>query len=134
MSIRLLKLLPRIRRHRRLRARLMGTPARPRLAVFRSLNHITAQLIDDTVGRTLLASTDQEIKTTVKQSKTDRAQAVGAAVKGYLSARLYSEHPITWPCSSRGGLAHTGYYGEVFHGTSSTYHNKIKILWRGEVL
>ena len=40
-------------RHLRIRARVIGTPERPRLAVFRSLNHIYAQVIDDTSGRTL---------------------------------------------------------------------------------
>ena len=46
----------RLKRHERLRLRLSGTTARPRLAVFRSLNHIYAQVIDDTSGKTLAAA------------------------------------------------------------------------------
>lgn len=48
------------RRHQRLRKRVQGTPARPRLAVFRSLHHIYAQVIDDTAGRTLVAAATVE--------------------------------------------------------------------------
>ncbi len=50
----------RVKRHERIRLRLAGTPARPRLAVFRSLNHIYAQVIDDTSGRTLAAASSLE--------------------------------------------------------------------------
>lgn len=52
----------RLRRHRRVRRRIFGTAERPRLAVFRSLKHISAQLIDDTVGRTLVAVSDRQMK------------------------------------------------------------------------
>ena len=50
----------RIKRHGRLRLRLSGTSARPRLAIFRSLNHIYAQVIDDTTGQTLAAASSLE--------------------------------------------------------------------------
>ena len=50
----------RLKRHRRLRNRLAGTPARPRLNVFRSSAHISAQLIDDEAGRTLVAASSNE--------------------------------------------------------------------------
>jgi len=50
----------RIKRHSRLRLRVSGDPARPRLAVFRSLNHIYAQVIDDSTGRTLAAASSLE--------------------------------------------------------------------------
>lgn len=46
----------RIRRHKRIRKKVFGTPERPRLAVYRSLNHFYAQIIDDTVGRTLVSA------------------------------------------------------------------------------
>ncbi|MBN1217684.1 MAG: 50S ribosomal protein L18 [Anaerolineae bacterium] len=67
------------RRHARVRQRLSGTPERPRLNVFRSLNHIYAQIVDDTHGATLVAasSLDDGIK---KGSKTERAKQVGQLI------------------------------------------------------
>ena len=71
----------RIKRHERIRLRLAGTPERPRLAVFRSLTHIYAQVIDDVAGKTLAAASS--LDATVKGStgtKTDDAKAVGKLV------------------------------------------------------
>jgi len=73
----------RIRRHARVRAKVKGTTAKPRLCVFRSLNHIYAQIIDDTKGHTLIqASTlDAEIKGELEgKGKKDRAGLVGSLV------------------------------------------------------
>jgi large subunit ribosomal protein L18 len=50
----------RVARHTRLRKRITGTPERPRLAVFRSLKHISAQIIDDTTGTTLVSASSLE--------------------------------------------------------------------------
>ena len=50
----------RMNKHRRLRNRFSGTPERPRLSVFRSNNHMYAQIIDDTVGNTLVAASTVE--------------------------------------------------------------------------
>ena len=71
----------RAKRHARLRLRLSGTEARPRLAVFRSLNHIYAQVIDDTSGTTVAAasSLDATLKAT-SGTKTDNAKRVGQLV------------------------------------------------------
>jgi len=69
----------RIRRHSRVREKVKGSAARPRLAVYRSLNQIYAQLIDDTAGRTLLAASSLEAKD-AKTKKSERAKAVGAAL------------------------------------------------------
>jgi large subunit ribosomal protein L18 len=66
------------KRHQRIRLRLSGTTARPRLAVFRSLNQIYAQVIDDTAGHTLAsASTLEEGLRSSKGTKTEQAKAVG---------------------------------------------------------
>ncbi len=73
-----------LRRRRRLRIRkkIRGTPGRPRLAVSRSLNHIEAQLIDDTTGRSLLglSSNSREIRDTLSGNKSEKGRAVGRAV------------------------------------------------------
>ena len=69
------------KRHTRIRLTLEGTAARPRLAVFRSLNHIYAQVIDDTVGRTLAsASTLDPAVKGATGTKAERAKRVGALV------------------------------------------------------
>lgn len=73
----------RIRRHRRVRAKIFGTPERPRLNVFRSLGHIYAQVIDDTVGHTLVSAStiDRELRDQVAgKDKTEAARMVGELV------------------------------------------------------
>jgi large subunit ribosomal protein L18 len=70
-------------RHRRVRKRIGGTTQRPRLCVFRSLNHIYAQVIDDVKGHTMAAagSMDPDIRTQLKgKSKTQVAELVGGLV------------------------------------------------------
>ena len=71
----------RVKRHERLRLKLSGTQARPRLAIFRSLSHIYAQVIDDTSGRTLAAasSLDASLKS-ADGTKTEDAKRVGQLV------------------------------------------------------
>jgi large subunit ribosomal protein L18 len=66
------------KRHERIRLRLGGSAERPRLAVFRSLNHIYAQLIDDASGRTLAAAStlDEEVRGD-KGTKSEEAASVG---------------------------------------------------------
>jgi large subunit ribosomal protein L18 len=67
----------RTRRHARVRERLAGTGERPRLAVFRSLTHIYAQVIDDRSGRTMVAASDLDVK---EGKKSERAKQVGKAI------------------------------------------------------
>jgi large subunit ribosomal protein L18 len=69
------------KRHDRIRLRMAGTDVRPRLAVFRSLNHIYAQVIDDASGRTLAAAStvEKELKGSAK-TKSEEAAAVGRLV------------------------------------------------------
>ncbi len=71
------------RRHRRVRKKVFGTPERPRLNVFRSLNHIYAQVIDDVHGVTLAAAStiDKALRDKCKGlSKTEQARLVGQLV------------------------------------------------------
>jgi large subunit ribosomal protein L18 len=71
----------RVKRHERIRIRLAGTAARPRLAVFRSLTHIYAQVIDDTSGSTIAAASSLEASLRgATGTKTDDAKRVGQLV------------------------------------------------------
>ncbi len=91
----MIKTRSRIHRHRRVRARLTGTAARPRLAVFRSAKHLRAQLIDDQAGRTLASASDMQLTT---GTKTERAAAVGK-----LLAEQATAAKITTCVFDRGG-------------------------------
>ena len=95
------------RRHLRVRKRVAGTPERPRLVVFRSLKHISAQLIDDQTRRTLLTITDGELE----GSKTKRAAEVGKRV----AARAKE----------------TGVSKIVFDRAGYRYHGRVKALADG---
>ena len=68
----------RLRRHRRVRVKVIGTAGRPRLSVYRSLQHVYAQLIDDEAGRTLAAASTAQLKTGKKNA--DAAAAVGRTI------------------------------------------------------
>ena len=75
--------IARLRRHRRVRFRVQGTDSRPRLCVFRSLNHIYAQVIDDTKGCTLVSAStlDPEVRSeTDGKPKAGKAELVGTAL------------------------------------------------------
>jgi large subunit ribosomal protein L18 len=71
----------RVRRHHRVRKKVSGTAARPRLAVYRSNRHVYAQLIDDDTGRTLVAASTKESEAGVtKNADVDAAKGVGRRV------------------------------------------------------
>ena len=96
----------RYRRHRRVRKKVDGTTSRPRLCVFRSLNHIYAQVIDDTQGNTLVSAStlDAEIKNdTAGKSKTERAGMVGE-----LLAKRAKAKKISQVAFDRGGFKYHG--------------------------
>ena len=69
------------KRHDRIRLTMVGTAGRPRLAVFRSLNHIYAQVIDDATGRTLVAAStvEKELRSS-KSTKSEEAASIGKLV------------------------------------------------------
>lgn len=103
--------LARIRRHRRVRKRLAGTPQRPRLNVFRSSAHIYAQVIDDVAGHTIAAASDveKEIAGQVAgKTKTERAKLVGQVVAERAKAR--------------------GVEAVVFDRGGHKYHGRVKAL------
>ena len=97
------------KRHERIRLHLAGTQDRPRLAVFRSLNHIYAQVIDDASGRTLAAAStvEKELKSS-SSTKTEEAAVVG---------RLLAER------AKAAGIERV-----VFDRAGFRYHGRIKSL------
>ncbi len=106
---------PRQRRPRRVRARVSGTAARPRLNVFRSSAHIYAQVIDDTVGRTLVSASDleEEIRQRAGEgaTKTARARVVGQVI-GERAKQLGIETVVF----DRGGFLYHGRVAAVAEG------------------
>jgi large subunit ribosomal protein L18 len=78
------KLTNRLRRARRVRARMEGTPTHPRLSVYRTNLYIHAQVIDDTTGVTLCAAHDMATKS---GTKSERATAVGTAIAEAMTAK-----------------------------------------------
>lgn len=101
----------RLKRHARVRRKVRGTPQRPRLCVFRSLNHLYAQVIDDTKGETLAAASTLEPAARVKSdgmSKTAQAQRVGS---------LIAERALT-----------QGIRKVIFDRGGYLYHGRVKAL------
>jgi len=94
----------RIRIHLRIRQRVRGTEERPRLAVFRSLNHIYAQVIDDRKGRTLVSASSNEKKTSLKSG----GNVAGAKAVGTLVAERAKAHGISKVVFDRGGYLYHG--------------------------
>ena len=101
----------RVNKHRKLRYRFSGTGERPRLAVFRSNNHMYAQIIDDTVGNTLVSASTLQKDVKAELEKTNNVEA--AAYLGTVIAKKAIEKGITSVVFDRGGFI---------------YHGKIKAL------
>jgi large subunit ribosomal protein L18 len=94
----------RVRIHKRIRQRLEGTPERPRLAVFRSLNHIYAQVIDDRAGHTIVAASSNEKNSSTKGC----GNVAGAKEVGRVVAERAKEKGITKVVFDRGGYLYHG--------------------------
>lgn len=89
--------------HKRIRRRVAGTPERPRLAIFRSVNHIYAQVIDDQQGRTLASAGSTEKDLRGKGGNVEGAKLIGAAV-----AQRAKEKGISKVVFDRGGYLYHG--------------------------
>ena len=101
-------------RHARVRKKISGTPEMPRLCVYRSLNNIYAQIIDDTKGATLVACSTQE-KAVMEQIKdTDKKGA--AKLVGKLIGERAVQAGIKAVVFDRGGYVYTGRVAEVAAG------------------
>jgi large subunit ribosomal protein L18 len=102
------KKLKRVARHRRIRAKVTGTAARPRLAVFRSNRYVYVQLIDDVTGKTLGAADSRKV---TGKTLVERAGAVGAAIAKQATAAGVKEVVF-----DRGGFRYQGVVAALAQG------------------
>ncbi|MBX6754009.1 50S ribosomal protein L18 [Thermorudis peleae] len=109
------QLSPRKRRHLRVRAKIFGTPERPRLNVFRSNEHIYAQIIDDTKGHTLVAASTLE-KAVQERFPAEHPKTVEARIVGLVVGERALAKGITRVVFDRGGYK---------------YHGRVKALAEG---
>ncbi|MEG2304463.1 MAG: 50S ribosomal protein L18 [Lachnospiraceae bacterium] len=96
----------RLNKHRKLRNRFSGTTERPRLAVFRSNNHMYAQIIDDTVGNTLVSASTLQNEVKAELEKTNNVDA--AAYLGTVIAKKAIDKGIKTVVFDRGGFIYQG--------------------------
>lgn len=107
----------RTRRRARVRARVSGTADRPRLAVFRSAKHISAQLIDDAAGKTLASANDAKLK---KADLTNEENLEAKKAKAYAVGKALAEK------AKAAGIA-----AVVFDRGGYAYHGRVKALADG---
>ena len=96
----------RVKKHMKIRNRFSGTAERPRLAVFRSNNHMYAQIIDDTVGNTIVSASTLEKEIKAELEKTNNVDA--AAYLGTVIAKRAIEKGIKEVVFDRGGFIYQG--------------------------
>jgi large subunit ribosomal protein L18 len=104
----------RARRHRRVRVKVAGSAERPRLSVFRSLQYIYAQLVDDSAGNTLVAASSREKEVAGTEAKLTRAQLAGKV--GEVLATRAQAKGLKLAVFDRGGYP---------------YHGRVKLLAEG---
>lgn len=109
-----IKVQARLKRKKRIRKKLSGTQARPRLCVFRSAKHIYAQIIDDTSGNTLVSASSTE-KAVARQSGGGKKTATASQVGKVIAARAIEK----------------GYKKVVFDRNGFLYHGRIKAVSDG---
>ncbi|OAG27226.1 50S ribosomal protein L18 [Thermodesulfatator autotrophicus] len=104
------KVLARLRRKRRVRKKIFGTPERPRLSVFRSCKHIYAQIIDDVHGKTLVAASSltPAIREKVLEAKKEGGKTAVAKVVGEFLGQRAVEAGIKKVVFDRGGYKYHG--------------------------
>ncbi len=93
----------RLQRHRRIRKKILGTPQRPRLCVYKSLRHLYVQVIDDTTGRTLAAASTTEKALSLQGGTVKSAQVLGKVI-----AERAQQKGITAVVFDRGGYPYHG--------------------------
>lgn len=102
------------RRHKRIRSKITGTAKRPRLSVYRSLNHIYGQIVNDETGKVLVSAKDIDVK--VKENKDENRKVALAKEVGLLLSKKAFEKKINTVVFDRAGYK---------------YHGRIKALAEG---
>jgi large subunit ribosomal protein L18 len=102
------------RRHRRVRKKVLGTPGRPRLAVYRANANIHAQIIDDVAGKTLVAASSLDAE--IRKAKTGTGNSGAAKQVGELLAKRAQAAGVSQVVFDRGG---------------NLYHGRVKALAEG---
>ena len=110
----------RYRRHRRVRAKIKGSVRIPRLCVFKSANHIYAQLINDEKGETLVSASDSELKKTKTLKKKGEKQLSAKIAKAYEVGKLISQKSLEKKIKK-----------VVFDRGGYKYHGRVKALADG---
>jgi len=98
----------RLRIHKRIREKMTGTAERPRLNIYRSLNHVYVQLIDDTDGKTLISASTNEGKKNEKKAKAAGGNLASAKAVGKAIAERAKQKGITKVVFDRGGYLYHG--------------------------
>lgn len=109
------------RRHKRIRAKIIGTAERPRLCVFTSINHIYTQIVDDDKSHTLVSASDYELKkskSSLKEKKTEDRK--GKILKAYKVGKLIAERALEKNIKKI-----------VFDRGGNKYHGRVKALAEG---
>ena len=119
------KVKKRLRRHKRIRAKVFGTSSRPRLCVFRSLKHIYAQIINDEKGETLVSASDLEFKKLNRKLKKeimtkDKKLLTGKVAIAYQVGKLIAEKALKKKIEK-----------VVFDRAGYKYHGRVKALADG---
>ncbi len=103
----------RLHRHNRIKAKITGTAEKPRLSVFRSLNHIYVQLVDDIKGQTIVSASDKEVEAK-KQNPSEVASEVGKII-----AQKAIDKKIKTVVFDRGGYKYHGRVSALAEGARS---------------
>lgn len=107
----------RLNRVRRVRAKITGTAARPRLAVFRSAKHVSAQIINDVAGKTLVAVADTQLgKSALKEAGERRGKVAVAYAVGLALAAKAQKAGLASVVFDRAGFAYTGRVAALAQG------------------
>ncbi|PIP29680.1 50S ribosomal protein L18 [Candidatus Kuenenbacteria bacterium CG23_combo_of_CG06-09_8_20_14_all_36_9] len=110
----------RIRRHARVRAKIFGAKDIPRLSVYKSLNHIYAQLIDDKNGKTLVSSDDKKLEKTKIKPLANKENLIAKTLRAYLVGKNLGEKALEKKITTC-----------VFDKSHYKYHGRLKALADG---